>query len=112
MPSPRFFPSRSTALRLAALLACSTCTWVQADGGDETLGVVSSVQLPSQAQGKPPSWAGKAFRQGVVADPFDHQWLLQKRIPTPGRMLTGRFEVGESALDMRVRPPSRRDRGY
>ena len=67
MPSSRLVPSRSTAVRLAALLACSVFTWAHADGGDETPGVVSSVKLPSQAKGQPPSWAGKAFRQGVVA---------------------------------------------
>jgi hypothetical protein len=32
----------------------------------ETPGV-SGVILPETAQGKPPSWTGKAFRQGVVA---------------------------------------------
>jgi gamma-glutamyltranspeptidase/glutathione hydrolase len=55
---------------LAVALACSACSTVQADEGDaspQTLGVVSSVVLPAQAQGKPPSWAGQAFRQGVVA---------------------------------------------
>ena len=67
MPSSCLVPSRSTAVRLAALLACSAFTWAHADGGDETPGVVSSVKLPAQAKGQPPSWAGKAFRQGVVA---------------------------------------------
>jgi gamma-glutamyltranspeptidase/glutathione hydrolase len=58
----------SNAIRLAALLACGTFICVHADeGGDPTLGVVSSVNLPPQAKGTPPSWAGKAFRQGVVA---------------------------------------------
>ena len=64
--------NRPTALRLAALLACSTFTWAHADGGDVTPGVESSVQLPPKAQGNPPSWAGKAFRKGVVsvANPY------------------------------------------
>ncbi|HEX2011211.1 MAG TPA: gamma-glutamyltransferase, partial [Roseateles sp.] len=58
--------------RLALLLACGLSGWAQADEGDATLGVTSSVKLPAQAQGKPPSWAGKAFRQGVVsvANPY------------------------------------------
>ncbi len=60
-------PKRRTALHLGIVLACSTFGLAHADSDDETLGVVSSVQLPPQAKGKPPSWAGKAFRQGVVA---------------------------------------------
>lgn len=60
---------RATRLALAAVLALSTWPLAHADGGDEneTLGVVSSVTSPPQAMGNPPSWAGKAFRQGVVA---------------------------------------------
>jgi len=63
---------RPHALRLAVLLACAAAFGVQADEGDETIGVVSSVTLPAQAKGQPPSWAGKAFRQGVVtaANPY------------------------------------------
>ncbi len=38
-----------------------------ADGREETLGVESSVLLPATTKGEPPSWTGKAFRQGVVA---------------------------------------------
>jgi gamma-glutamyltranspeptidase / glutathione hydrolase len=37
------------------------------DRPQETPGVPLSVSLPDQAQGNPPTWAGKAFRQGVVA---------------------------------------------
>ena len=61
--------AKLTRLRLrslAVLVACSFVSVVQADEGDQTLGVQSSVSLPAQANGKPPSWAGKAFRQGVV----------------------------------------------
>ena len=59
---------RPTRVCLAALLACGfAVTSAQADNGDETLGVALSVKLPAQANGKPPSWAGRAFRQGVVA---------------------------------------------
>jgi len=57
---------------VALLLAVGASGVAQADGRDETLGVSSSVVLPPQAKGKPPSWAGKAFRQGVVsvANPY------------------------------------------
>ena len=72
MTSPIPAPIRPTLLRLAVLAACSTLGCAHADGGEETLGVVSSVKLPAQAKGNPPSWAGKAFRQGVVsvANPY------------------------------------------
>ncbi len=60
--------ARPTRICLAALLALGSFTAVQADGGDEeTLGVARAVVLPEQARGNPPSWAGKAHRQGVVA---------------------------------------------
>ncbi|MEU2615194.1 gamma-glutamyltransferase [Micromonospora sp. NPDC007271] len=40
-----------------------------ADAGStyQSLGIQSTVSLPSPAQGNPPPWSGKAFRQGVVA---------------------------------------------
>ena len=52
--------------QLAVAIACGLFSVAQADEGDQTLGVQSSVSLPVQAKGNPPSWAGKAFRQGVV----------------------------------------------
>jgi gamma-glutamyltranspeptidase / glutathione hydrolase len=66
------FTLRTTALRLAVLLSCGAIGCAHADSDRETLGVVSSVNLPAQAKGQPPSWTGKAFRQGVVAaaNPF------------------------------------------
>jgi len=67
MTESRHFPLRATALRTAVLVACSAFSWAHADSDRETLGVESSVRLPAQAKGKPPSWAGKAFRQGVVS---------------------------------------------
>lgn len=67
MRSSPSIPWRRTALQLSVVLACGGFGLAHADSDDETLGVVSSVQLPPQANGKPPSWAGKAFRQGVVA---------------------------------------------
>ena len=50
------------------LLGLAFTTPALADGRDETVGVPPGNSLPGQANGKgPPSWAGKAFRQGVVA---------------------------------------------
>src|SRR5688572_24239648 len=48
-------------------LACGLVGATQADDVDSTIGVATSVSPSGQAHGKPPSWAGKAFRQGVVA---------------------------------------------
>ena len=67
-----FRPSR---LCLATLIACGSLVapvWADEGDRDETIGVARSVNLPAQANGKPPSWAGKAFRQGVVsaANPY------------------------------------------
>ncbi|MCU0965900.1 MAG: gamma-glutamyltransferase [Burkholderiaceae bacterium] len=63
---------RASALRMAVLLGCAAAGCAHADSDRETLGVVSSVDLPAQAKGNPPSWTGRAFRQGVVtaANPF------------------------------------------
>ena len=67
---------RPRRIALAALLACGAAPFALADEGDgdarETLGIASSLTLPAQAHGSPPSWAGKAFRQGVVsvANPY------------------------------------------
>lgn len=71
--SVSFFASlRISRIGVAALLACGLVPWTLADEADETLGVVSAVSLPTQAKGTPASWAGKAFRQGVVsvANPY------------------------------------------
>lgn len=61
-------PLRLDALACSLLLAFASVA-IRADEGDrvETLGVASPVALPAQANGRPPSWAGQAFRQGVVA---------------------------------------------
>lgn len=64
------WPSRTGC---ALLLGLAFSTPVLADGRDETVGVPPGITLPGQANGKgPPSWAGKAFRQGVVstANPY------------------------------------------
>ncbi|MEJ8852460.1 gamma-glutamyltransferase [Variovorax rhizosphaerae] len=67
MPENNLIPARA-AIGVAALLACSAFISVHADeGGDQTPGVETSVPRPPHAKGNPPSWAGKAFRQGVVA---------------------------------------------
>ena len=73
MIDPIFKPRRPGAVTLAVVLGLSAYGCAHADSDErETLGVVSSVVLPPQAKGKPPSWTGKAFRQGVVAvaNPF------------------------------------------
>ena len=69
------FDSRSWMRRAVALplLGLAFTTPAFADGRDETVGVPPGNTLPDQAKGKgPPSWAGKAFRQGVVttANPY------------------------------------------
>jgi gamma-glutamyltranspeptidase / glutathione hydrolase len=63
---------RPHRLQLAVALALGLAVGAQADEGGDTLGVTTSVDLPAQSQGKPPSWAGKAYRQGVVsvANPY------------------------------------------
>lgn len=68
MRQPTVPLARPTRICLAALLALGSFGAVQADGGDEeTIGVAAAVTLPAQARGNPPSWAGRAYRQGVVA---------------------------------------------
>lgn len=63
---------RPTRVCVAVWLACGLAAWAQADESEPTIGVAASVDLPAQAKGQPPSWAGKAFRQGVVsvANPY------------------------------------------
>ncbi len=72
MSESKFALRRRSHLLIAVLLAFGIGAVSHADEGAETLGVTSSVVLPPQAKGKPPSWAGKAFRQGVVsvANPY------------------------------------------
>jgi gamma-glutamyltranspeptidase / glutathione hydrolase len=75
MPRATHLLRRRSAVCVAVAFVCSACSTVQADEGDaqrQTLGVMSSVALPSQARGKPPSWAGQGFRRGVVsvANPY------------------------------------------
>ena len=63
--SPAFH--RLSRMALATSLVLAPVLSVKADGGDEPLGVQRAVTLPANAKGNPPAWAGKAFRQGVVA---------------------------------------------
>ena len=51
----------------AAVLGLAIALPLSADEGLDTPGVIPAVVLPPQAKGNPPSWAGKAFRQGVVS---------------------------------------------
>ena len=58
---------------LALCIGLASTAPALADEGDQTLGVPPGITLPPQARGNgPPSWAGKAFRQGVVsvANPY------------------------------------------
>ena len=61
------FGWRATRYAIAAALCIAFAVPAYADEGGDTIGMSSTVTLPPQAKGKPPSWAGKAFRQGVVA---------------------------------------------
>lgn len=57
--------SKLLVLVLLVLAAAISSSW--GDKPKETIGVPPGIQLPPTANGTPPSWAGKAFRQGVVA---------------------------------------------
>jgi len=71
MSRPDFALRRFSRIAVAVLLACGTVSLANADS-DDTLGNSTTVTLPPQSNGKPPSWAGRAFRQGVVsvANPY------------------------------------------
>jgi len=56
--------SKLLVLVFLVLAATISLSWGAQPG--ETIGV-PGIQLPPTANGAPPSWAGKAFRQGVVA---------------------------------------------
>ena len=64
-------PLRITRAKLAALVAVGLTACAASARAPETLGVPGA-SLPSGAQGTPPSWAGQAYRQGVVsvANPY------------------------------------------
>lgn len=83
---------RSTRLALAAALALCGTLPLHADEGDVPLGVESSVSLPPQAKGKPPAWAGKAYRQGVVAVANPHGAEAGAKV----------LEAGGNAIDAAV----------
>jgi len=70
MMMKRSFPFASRAARYAGALALGVAVAVPTFADNEsreTPGVPPSGTLPPQAKGAPPSWAGKAYRQGVVA---------------------------------------------
>ncbi|HKO57231.1 MAG TPA: gamma-glutamyltransferase, partial [Thermoanaerobaculia bacterium] len=56
--------------RMRTFLAAVALAWLAvapvSAAPTETIGIPSTA-LPEQAKGKPPSFAGKAFRQGVVS---------------------------------------------
>ena len=54
-------------LAAAAVLGLAIALPLYAAESLDTPGVIPAVVLPPQAKGDPPSWAGKAFRQGVVS---------------------------------------------
>ena len=58
--------ARVARFAAAAAIGLTFIPLLHADEG-ETLGVPQAVVLPPPANGSPPSWAGKAARQGVVA---------------------------------------------
>lgn len=59
-------PLRALPLAVTLALAALAPQGAGADEGDVTPGIASTVNLPPQAQGRPPAWSGRAFRQGVV----------------------------------------------
>lgn len=70
MMMKRSFPFASRAARYAGALALGVAVAVPTFADNEsreTPGVPPPGTLPPQAKGAPPSWAGKAYRQGVVA---------------------------------------------
>jgi gamma-glutamyltranspeptidase/glutathione hydrolase len=68
--NPTHWASGLSRIGLAVALAFGLAACAHADGA--TIGVERSVKLPPQAKGNPPTWAGKAYRQGVVsvANPY------------------------------------------
>jgi gamma-glutamyltranspeptidase/glutathione hydrolase len=67
MESNRMFARRLARVTIALALGVAAASPACAGRAVETPGVPPAVTLPPQAQGTPPSWAGKAYRQGVVA---------------------------------------------
>ena len=66
------FALRFARVAIAVALGAAVVSPALADRPLDTPGLTPSVTLPPQAQGTPPSWAGKAYRQGVVtaANPY------------------------------------------
>ena len=85
------FASRQLS-RLVLVALIGGAGWAGADDGDESLGLPPSVQLPPQARGTPPIWAGRAFRQGVVSVANPHGAEAGARI----------LEQGGNAIDAAV----------
>lgn len=89
-PSAASVYARPLRVLLASLIGLAFALPIQAKDGQETPGVPPGNALPAQAQGNgPPSWTGKAARQGVVA--VSHPLAAQ----AGARML----EAGGNAID-------------
>lgn len=61
------FARYAARIATAVVVGIAFAPPLYADEGLDTPGVIPAVVLPPQAKGTPPSWAGKAARQGVVA---------------------------------------------
>jgi gamma-glutamyltranspeptidase / glutathione hydrolase len=61
------FVRHAALFAAAAAVSLAIASPLYADERLETPGVEPSVVLPPRANGNPPSWAGKAYRRGVVA---------------------------------------------
>ena len=90
---------------LTLLLGLAIATQAFADEGLETPGVPPGNALPPQAQGNgPPSWTGKAFRQGVVAvsHPLAAEavGLAEVRVAGEAKMAAGEMISRQTAVDI------------